>query len=139
MMNSRRSSTSTSLTAVVDSRERNRLRIVATAILFSLAVLALLLPRLVLAQAGLSKCTDGNRITYSSTTCDTIGLKTAGQINDRLTIIPAMDALRKPPAVPPAAQQMSQPAQTASMKETDMPRGAGIQPINPMVQGLIRK
>jgi len=111
----------------------------ATAILFSLAALALLLPRLGLAQTGLSKCTDGNRITYSSTACDTIGLKVAGQINDRLTIIPAMDVLRKPAAVAPAKQPVNQPAQTAAMKEAEMPRGAGIQPINPMVQGLIKK
>lgn len=107
--------------------------------LFSLAALALLLPHLALAQTGLSKCTDGNRITYSSTACDTIGLKTAGQINDRLTIIPAMDALRKPAVVPPAAQSVNQPAQTAAIKEAEMPRSAGIQPVNPMVQGLIRK
>jgi len=120
-------------------RERSRLRILATAVLFSLAALALLLPRFALAEAGLSKCTDGNRITYSSTACDTIGLRTAGQINDRLTIIPAIDALRKPAATPPAAQPLNQPAQTAAAKEPEMPRGAGSQPLNPMVQGLIKK
>ncbi len=130
MMNLSRCS-STRLPAALNSSEWNRLRIMATAVLFSLAALALLLPRMGLAQSGLSKCTDGNRITYSSTACETIGLKEAGQINDRLTIIPAMDALRKPAVTPPA--------QTAGMKDAEMPRGAGIQPINPMVQGLMKK
>ena len=107
--------------------------IMATAVLFSLAALALalLLPRAALAQTGLSKCTDGNRITYSSTACETIGLKTAGQIADRLTIIPASDLV-------PRALSGSQPsanvapAQTASAKTPEMP-------VNPLVQGLLKK
>ena len=139
MMNTSRRSTTQAI--VLDARERNRRRmIVATAVLFSLAALALLLPRMALAQTGLSKCTDGNRITYSSTACETIGLKTAGQIADRLTIIPASDLV--PPALSgskPAAQQAA--AQTASAKTPDMPgsAGSGVLPINPLVQGLLIK
>lgn len=133
MMNASRRRTSPAV--ALGSRERNHLRIFATAALFSLAALALLLPRPGLAQTGLSKCTDGNRITYSSTACGTIGLKEAGQINDRLTIIPAMDALRKPAVKQPAQTA----AVTAAAKEVELPRGANIQPVNPMVQGLLKK
>jgi hypothetical protein len=48
--------------------------------------------------AGLNKCADGaGRLTYTSETCEKEGLKSAGAIRDRVTILPTSAATRQDP------------------------------------------
>jgi len=66
-------------------------------------------------HAGLAqtifKCTDGKGVTYSNTACDKLGLKQAGEVEDRVTTFPPLPATaapaapaKKPPAPGPAGE-----------------------------------
>ncbi len=63
-----------------------------------------------MAESQLYKCTDGRSTTYSSTACDKLGLRSAGSIRDRLTIIgvgkpvPTLDAVAGQGGITDAAE-----------------------------------
>ncbi|MBM3346324.1 MAG: hypothetical protein FJY55_07515 [Betaproteobacteria bacterium] len=85
------------------------------------------------AQAELYKCTDGHATTYLSTTCDKLGLKSAGAIRDRLTVINN---------TPPAARPEAPKATTATAAEDEEQRArkaaAAIKPVNPLLDRLLK-
>ena len=64
------------------------------------------------AVAQLFKCSDAaGKVTYSSAACNTLGLKDAGQIQDRIQVTPAF----QPPAQP-AARRSSEDRPAATPK-----------------------
>jgi hypothetical protein len=77
------------------------------------AVLAVAALPVSAAAQELFKCTDGAATTYSSTACEKLGLKPAGPIRDRITVI------NNPPAPSGAAAAGKSPAAGAA------PSGAG--------------
>lgn len=85
-----------------------------------------------LAQGGLYKCSDGHSTTYSSTECEKLGLKSAGEIRDRLTVVGVER---------PAAKQAApvKPAATEQAEEERTRKTAGaIKPVNPLVDRLLK-
>lgn len=82
------------------------------------------------AQAEPYKCTDGHATTYSSTACDKLGLKSAGVIHDRLTVINnAPPAARPETPKVPAAEDDEQRARRAA---------AAMQPINQLLDRQLK-
>lgn len=101
----------------------------------AMAALIALVPWPGAAQAELYKCTDGHATTYSSTACDKLGLKSAGAIRDRLTIINAPAAARQ------EAPKSNAPATTTSAEDEEQrarKSAAAIKPINPLVDRLVK-
>lgn len=84
-----------------------------------------------LAQTGLYKCTDGSSITYSSSSCDNIGLKSGGEVRDRLTVIPATQPVTKPTQPEPKANTEDEEQRARKAATT-------VQPINPLIQKLLK-
>lgn len=85
--------------------------------------------------AELNKCTDrAGRVTYASESCESQGLKRAGSIRDRTTVVPGSA---------PAAARKSDSAKAAAK----IP-GAGeselggspvqIKPVNPLIEKLLK-
>jgi len=96
----------------------------------AMGVLFMLLPWPGAAQADLFKCTDGHATTYSSIACDKLGLKSAGAIRDRLTVINN---------APPAASQEAPKAPAAEGDEQRTRKAAAaIKPINPLIDRLVK-
>ena len=93
-----------------------------------MAVLMLAMPP-VLAQSEVYKCTDGSRVTYSSTVCDKLGLKSAGAISDRLTVISGDQPAARPAQAKAAPEDEEQKARKAA---------AGMKPVNPLVEQLLK-
>ena len=85
--------------------------------------LALLLPAA--AGAQMFKCTDrAGKITYSSQACSEIGLSSAGEVRDTVTVVPAppMPPKPKPGAEKPASPaSMAPPAPTADAAKKGEP------------------
>ncbi len=80
--------------------------------------LALLLALLLPATAGaqMFKCKNAaGKITYSSQACNEIGLTSAGEVRDSVTVVPStpMPAQPKPGAPKPAAAASMAPVQSA--------------------------
>lgn len=75
------------------------------------------------------KCLDGKSVTYSNTPCDKLGLKSAGEVADRVTTfqspVPAAPGARKPAAVVPG-------------NEVDLPNPAATRPVNPSIDKLTK-
>jgi nucleoid-associated protein YgaU len=73
--------------------------------------------------AELTKCVDAaGKVTYSSEACEKQGLKPAGPIKERTTVLPAQSP---PPDKKEAAGEERKPAAT-------------VQPINPLIQQLLK-
>lgn len=105
-----------------------------TALMLSVAAMMLHSAR-AQAQTDLFKCTDGQRVTYSSTACDKLGLKSAGAIADRITVIsgdrPAAKAASGP--APVSAPKGSQDEEDKARKSA-----GAIRPVNPLVERLLK-
>jgi len=102
------------------------------------------------------KCRDrAGRITYSNSTCESQGLKSAGAVRDRTTVIPgaprptetrrAEPAPKRSRAAPPVprkeraekiedAQASDAAEPTPGNDEEPRPRGAVIAPVNPLIR-----
>ncbi len=85
----------------------------------------ILLPALVLLSGGLAaqtfKCVDAaGKITYSSTKCDALGLRNAGEVKDRINVSPAY----KPPPNAPKAPPPQAPASANEAPKTETPAAA---------------
>ena len=64
------------------------------------------------AAQALHKCRDaGGKVTYASQECEVLGLKPAGEIQDRSSVAPAVKA---PPRVPAAKKPTPAPAAEAA-------------------------
>lgn len=85
----------------------------------------------VLAQTGLYKCTDGKSITYSSSSCEKIGLKPGGEVRDRLTVVPGAQPASK-------SSQPQQKANTEDEEQRARKAASTVQPINPLIQKLLK-
>jgi len=99
---------------------------------FAIATLFALLPWSGAAQAELYKCTDGHATTYSSTACEKLGLKSAGAIRDRLTVIYN---------APPAARSEAPKAAVAVAEDDEQRTGksaAATKPVNPLIDRLVK-
>ncbi len=90
----------------------------------------------VLAQAELFKCTDGVATTYSSTACETLGLKSSGAIRDRLTVIGNGPSPARPDSA--KAQPASKPPSTEEEEQRARRAAAGLKPINPLIDKLLK-
>jgi hypothetical protein len=103
------------------------------------------------------KCRDrAGKITYSNSTCESQGLKSAGPVRDRTTVIPgAARPSEKPRAEPArnrsrAAPPAERPESNGDSRVTDVeepmpvddaeprPKGAVVAPVNPLIQRLLR-
>ena len=61
------------------------------------------------------KCKDAaGRITYAGRECSELGLSSAGEIKDRTSVTPALEAPAAPPAVPDAADKVAAPPSQSS-------------------------
>jgi hypothetical protein len=70
------------------------------------------------AQAQTYKCIDAaGKVTYSSATCDLLGMRDAGEVRDRVNTAPAQKV--PPPAPRPVADAPKQPAPAAEAKEPE--------------------
>lgn len=107
------------------------------AVLFAMLVAAAA-PRPALAQ-GVVKCLDGKAVTYSNTPCDKLGLKSAGEVRDRVTTLqmappPAAKGATKGPAAPAAAGKPG----TVPGNEIDLPKTSTVKPVNPLIEKLAK-
>ena len=110
------------------ARRHDRMWRVVTTVLW-LAVLAIS-GQTSLAQTELYKCTDGRNITYSSSGCETIGLKSAGPVRDRLTVVPGGQPASKP--APPQVKSNAADEERRANKDASTTR-----PGNPLNQKLL--
>ena len=95
--------------------------------------LAASVPNPVAAQA-VFKCLEGRSITYSSTPCEKLGLKQGGEIQDRVTTMPA-------PKLAPAKEGRGpgkKPSTAKSANDVDMPNTSTLKPLNPLSEKLAR-
>jgi len=106
------------------------------------------------------KCRDrAGKITYSNSTCESQGLKSAGPVRDRTTVIPgaarpsekkrAEPARDRPRAAPPV-ERAEPPETKGDLRVTDVeepmpaddaeprPKGAVVAPVNPLIQRMLR-
>lgn len=95
------------------------------AVVASLCALALLWPADA-AAAELYKCTDGKQVTYSSASCEKLGLRSAGQIKDKLTVVPAERR----------AAQTAQPKKKDDIADEERARkdAVKLKPVNPLIE-----
>jgi hypothetical protein len=77
------------------------------------------------------KCLDGKSVTYSNTPCDKLGLKSAGEVADRVTTFQS-------PAPVPAAPGARKPPATAPGNEVDAPNPAATRPVSPLIEKLAK-
>lgn len=109
-----------------------RLAGLSTAISFGLLVIS---PDEASAQA-MYKCLKGTAVTYSNTSCDQLGLKSAGQVRDRVTTLPMGGSTQaKGPSGPAAGKPQSQ---IAKENQIDMPATSTIKPVNPLIEKLAK-
>jgi hypothetical protein len=80
--------------------------------------------------AAVNKCVDpAGRVTYTSLTCEKEGLKPAGAVRDRMTIMPVV-------ATPAAlSKQGSQPRERG---EDEIPLLPTVKPISPAIDLLLK-
>lgn len=102
-----------------------RIRIAPAAAL----VVALVSPVSVGAQT-VFKCLEGKAVTYSNTPCEKLGMKTAGEVADRVTTLPAVSA-----AKPPTAQK---PQASVPGNDVDLPKTSTTKPVNPLIEKLAK-
>ena len=89
-----------------------------------------------MAQAELFKCTDGVSTTYASSACEKLGLKSAGAIRDRLTVVGNGPPSAKPG--PAKAQVAAKPPATEEEEQRARRAAAGLKPINPLIDRLLK-
>ena len=89
-----------------------------------------------LPQAELFKCTDGVSTTYASSACEKLGLKSAGAIRDRLTVVGNGPPAAKPE--PAKAQVAAKPPATEQEEQRARRAAAGLKPINPLIDRLLK-
>jgi hypothetical protein len=83
----------------------------------------------------LYKCLQGTAVTYSSTPCEKLGLKSGGEIQDRVTTLPPSSRAQRQP--PPASR--ASPAPTGGKEnEIEMPKTSAVKPVNPLIEKLAR-
>lgn len=80
------------------------------------------------------KCLDGRSVTYSNTPCEKLGLKTAGEVADRVTTLPAI----RPAPAATKNQPGAAPGNVVSGNEVDMPKTSTIRPVNPLMEKLAK-
>jgi len=81
----------------------------------------------------LYKCVQGTAVTYSSTACETLGLKSGGEIRDRVTTLPLSSAAQRAPA------QTQKPGSVQGKdNEIDLPKASTTKPVNPLVEKLAK-
>jgi Domain of unknown function (DUF4124) len=80
------------------------------------------------------KCTDAQRrITYSSESCDKLGLKDAGPVADRVTSMPFTQSSK------PAARKESAKAPAPRDKDAaEAGGGTQVKPVNPLIEKLLK-
>ena len=81
------------------------------------------------------KCLSGTAVTYSNTPCDQLGLKSGGQVADRMSTLPAASPAQSKPSTPPSGK--SQPAASRA-NEIDMPPVSTVKPVNPLIEKLAK-
>ena len=92
--------------------------------------LVLIAAMLAAAPAGAQsvfKCLDGKSVTYSNTPCEKLGLKSAGEVADRVTTFQA-------PLAPAAPAKKASPAVPGN--EVDLPKTSTTKPVNPLIEKL---
>ena len=95
-------------------------------------VLALLGPGAAGAQT-VFKCLSGKSVTYSNTPCEKLGLKTAGEVADRVTTLPAVT-----PATGKATASKGPQPGTVPGNEIDLPKTSTTRPVNPLIDKLAK-
>ena len=96
--------------------------------------LLLILPGTSIAQP-MYKCLKGTAVTYSNTSCDQLGLKSAGQVRDRVTTLPMGGSTQAKGPSGPAGKPQSQ---IAKENQIDMPATSTIKPVNPLIEKLAK-
>lgn len=80
------------------------------------------------------KCLEGRSITYSNTPCEKLGLKQGGEIQDRVTTIPAT----KLAPAKDAGGSGKRPPTAKSENDVDMSKSSTLKPLNPLIEKLAR-
>jgi hypothetical protein len=96
-------------------------------------ILVLLVPGAAAAQT-VFKCMDGRSVTYSNTPCEKLGLKTVGEVADRVTTLPAI----RPAPAAAKAPSAAAPGNVVSGNEVDVPKASAIRPVNPLMEKLAK-
>ena len=91
---------------------------------------------LALAEAATNKCTDGKQVTYANLPCEELGLKPAGLVRDRVTVVPAAPKPKKIPTES-SSTDSNQPDDRGEGEVAASGRGQ-IKPINPLIEKLTR-
>jgi hypothetical protein len=80
--------------------------------------------------AAVNKCVDqGGRVTYTSLSCEKEGLKPAGVVRDRMTIMPVV-------ATPAAVSKQDTKARPRG--EDEIPHLPTVKPVSPLVNQLLK-
>ena len=82
----------------------------------------------------LYKCVQDTAVTYSSTSCEKLGLKSGGEIRDRVTTLPT--GVSAGGKVPQSKQ--NPPPATGKENEIDMPKTSAVKPVAPMIEKLAK-
>ncbi len=81
------------------------------------------------------KCLKGTAVTYSNTSCEQLGLKSAGQVRDRVTTLPMGGSTQAKGPSGPAGKPQSP---IAKENQIDMPATSTIKPVNPLIEKLAK-
>ena len=90
------------------------------------------------------KCLKGTAVTYSNTSCEQLGLKSAGPVRDRMTTLPmggsSQGAQAKGPSASAGSSGGGGKPKTAMEKanEIDMPPTSSVKPVNPLIEKLAK-
>jgi hypothetical protein len=103
------------------------------------------------------KCRDrAGRITYSNSACEKQGLKSAGPVRDRTTVVPAQsfpsekrraEPARQPPRSAPTVERPRKSDELQAINAAEpmpdgdaepRPGGAVMAPVNPLIQRMLR-
>jgi hypothetical protein len=80
--------------------------------------------------AAVNKCVDpGGHVTYTSLSCEKEGLKPAGVVKERMTVMPVV-------ATPAAPSKRDKQARQRS--DDEIPPLPTVKPVNPMVNQLLK-
>jgi len=95
------------------------------------------------AEAGMNKCTDGRRITYTTEPCEKAGLNSAGPIKDAVTVMPIAPRLQKEPLEKSGQEQgnggnkQNYKAPVNDESGADVSREVTIKPVSPLVNKML--
>ncbi len=84
------------------------------------------------------KCLKGTAVTYSNTSCEQLGLKSAGPVRDRMTTLPMSSPSQGAQAKGPSGGGGKPKTAMEKANEIDMPPTSSVKPVNPLMEKLAK-